>query len=171
LTLAIGGAVVAAVLVLRRLFVAGSFDPTGARAMGLHTVLLDMLLLGFTALTVVIAFKAVGNILVIALLVTPAATARLFVDRLAPMMVLSVAAALVASIGGLYVGYHAEVSPGGAIVLVSTGVFGVAWLLAPRHGLLSQQLPWERARVRREPAAAVAEVVIESRRIQTPHSS
>lgn len=171
LTLGIGGAVVAAVLVLRRLFVASSFDAAGARAMGLHTVALDMLLLGFTALTVVIAFKAVGNILVIALLVTPAATARLFVDRLVPMMAGAVGAAIAASVAGLYAGYHAEVSSGGAIVLISTGGFAVAWLFAPRHGVLAHSLPWERARARRQPAAALAEVVIESRRIREPHRS
>jgi manganese/iron transport system permease protein len=170
LTLAIGAAVVTAVLVLRRLFIAGSFDPSGARAMGLHTVLLDMLLLGFTALTVVVAFKAVGNILVIALLVTPAATARLFVDRLMPMMGGAVVAACAASIVGLYIGYHADVSPGGAIVLVSTAGFAAAWLFAPRHGVLARAMPWQRARVRREPAEAVAEVIIESRRIQEPHA-
>ncbi|MEX2225617.1 MAG: metal ABC transporter permease [Dehalococcoidia bacterium] len=170
LTLAIGAAVVASVIVLRRLFVAGSFDPSGARAMGLHTVMLDMLLLGFTALTVVIAFKAVGNILVIALLVTPAATARLFVDRLLHMMAGSVAAACMASVVGLYIGHHGDVSPGGAIVLVSTAGFALAWLFAPRHGVLSQSFPWERARLRSEPAEAVAEVIIESRRIQEPHA-
>jgi manganese/iron transport system permease protein len=170
LTLAIGVAVVAAVLLLRRLFVAGSFDPAGARAMGLHIVGLDMLLLTLTALTVVIAFKAVGNILVIALLVTPAATARLFVDRLMPMMAVAVAAACAASVAGLYIGYHGEFSPGGAIVLVSTVGFALAWLFAPRHGVLSRELPWERARVQREPAEAVAEVTIASRRIREPHA-
>jgi manganese/iron transport system permease protein len=170
LTVAIGAVVVTAVLVLRRLFIAGSFDRSGARAMGLHTLLLDMFLLGFTALTVVIAFKAVGNILVIALLVTPAATARLFVDRLMPMMAGAVATACGASVVGLYIGYHGELSPGGAIVLVSTAGFALSWLFAPRHGVLSQALPWERARVRREPAEAVADVIIESRRIREPHA-
>jgi manganese/iron transport system permease protein len=101
LTLGIGTAVVIAMLVLRRLFVAGSFDPAGARAMGLYALGLNMLLLAFTALTVVIAFKAVGNILVIALLVTPAATARLFVDRLLPMVAGAVAGAIAGSIVGV----------------------------------------------------------------------
>ena len=169
LTLAIGAAVAAAVLLLRRLFVAGSFDPAGARAMGLHTVLLDMLLLGFTSLTVVIAYKAVGNILVIALMVTPAATARLYVDRLMPMMAGAVALACAASIVGLYVGHYGELSPGGAIVLVSTAGFTLSWLFAPRHGLLSRGFPWERARLRREPAEAAVEVIIASRRIREPH--
>jgi manganese/iron transport system permease protein len=170
LTMSIGAGVVVAMLVLRRLFIAGSFDPAGARAMGLNALGLDMLLLAFTALTVVIAFKAVGNILVIALLVTPAATARLFVDRLLPMMAGAVAAAFAASIAGLYIGYHADVSPGGAIVLVSTAGFAAAWLFAPAHGVLARAMPWERARLRHEPAEAVAEVIIESRRIQEPHA-
>jgi manganese/iron transport system permease protein len=170
LTLIIGAAVVAALIVLRRVFVAASFDPAGARAMGLHTIALDVLLLGFTALTVVISFKAVGNILVIALLVTPPATARLFVDRLLPMMAGAVAAGCVSSIAGLYIADHAGISPGGTIVLIATGAFAVAWLFAPRHGVLSRSMPWTRARVRREPAEAVASVTIESRRIQEPHA-
>jgi manganese transport system permease protein len=81
-----------------------------------------------------------------------------------------VAATFAASIVGLYVGYHADVSPGGAIVLLSTAGFAVAWLFAPRHGVLSRAMPWERARLRHEPAEAVAEVIIESRRIQEPHA-
>jgi ABC-type Mn2+/Zn2+ transport system permease subunit len=136
--------------------------------MGLQTTLLDMLLLGCTALTVVVAFKAVGNILVIALLVTPAATSRLFFDRLVPMMFGAVAAGCAASVIGLYAGYHAEVSPGGTIVLASTAGFALAWLFAPRHGALHIALPSRRAL---EPAGAVAEVIIESRRIREPHGS
>jgi len=170
LTLGIGAGVVASLIVLRRVFIAASFDPAGARAMGLPTLGLDVLLLGFTALTVVISFKAVGNILVIALLVTPAATARLFVDRLAPMMAGAVALGCVSSVAGLYAAHHAGISTGGTIVLIATGAFAAAWLFAPRHGVLSQSLPWARARVRREPAEAVATVIIESRRIQEPHA-
>jgi len=169
LTVVIGGAVMVAMVAMRRVFAAAAFDPVGARAMGLPVLALDMLLLGLTALTVVVSFKAVGNILVIALLVTPAATARLFVDRLLPMMALSVALALAASVAGLYIGYHSGVSPGGTIVMASTAGFFAAWLFAPVRGVLAPYIPWERERLRHEPAEAVAEVVLASREIREPH--
>lgn len=169
MTLAIGGAVVGAVAALRRVFVLAAFDPTGARAMGLPVVALDALLLALTALTVVISFKAVGNILVIALLITPAATARLLTERLLPMMGAACALGVVASIAGLYVGYHNDLSPGGSIVLVSTGLFFAAWLAAPRHGVLTGALGLRAIDVRRDEAEAEAEVILASPQIQEPH--
>ncbi|HZP57807.1 MAG TPA: metal ABC transporter permease, partial [Dehalococcoidia bacterium] len=109
LTVAASAGVLAATLLFWRLFVMASFDPTGARAMGLPVLGIDLLMLLLTALTVVVAFKAVGNILVIALLITPAATARLFTDRLVATAVLAAAIGLAASVAGIYVGYHTGV--------------------------------------------------------------
>lgn len=171
LTLAIGAAVLAVVAWLWRLFVIASFDPVGARAMGLPVVALDVLLLALTALTVVVAFKAVGDILVISLLITPAATARLFTDRLLPTAVGAAALGSAASLVGLYVGYHQSVSPGGTIVLIATSVFFVTWLGAPRHGFIAALMArGDRALLRSEPEA-VAEVILASPGIRTPHES
>ena len=171
LTLVVGGAVAAAVLVLRRLFVVAAFDPVGARAMGLHVIGLDVLLLALTALTVVIAFKAVGNILVIALLITPAASARLLTDRLLPMMGIAAAAGVAASIVGLYIGYYREVSVGGTIVLVSAAMFTSVWLAAPRHGVISSTLARRRAAGSDDSPEAEAEVIVASRGIREPHEA
>lgn len=169
-TLAIGAGVVAAIALLRRLFVVASFDPTGARAMGLPVVALDVLLLLLTALTVVIAFKAVGNILVIALLITPAATARLLADRLLPTMVIAAALGSAACIAGVYVGYHSGISPGGTIVLISTLAFFAAWLGAPRHGILTVAIARRRGVLLGEAPEAEAEVILASRAIRSPHA-
>ncbi len=168
-TLAIGAGVVAAIALLRRLFVVASFDPTGARAMGLPVVALDVLLLLLTALTVVIAFKAVGNILVIALLITPAATARLLAERLLPTMALASALGSAACVAGVYIGYHSGISPGGTIVLISTLAFFAAWLAAPRHGIVTVAIARRRGVLLGEAPEAEAEVILASRAIRSPH--
>jgi len=171
LTLAIGSGVLAAMLLLRRLFVIVAFDPLGARAMGLPAVALDIALLLLTALTVVISFKAVGNILVIALIITPAATARLLTDRLLPMMLLAAALGSVAAVVGLYVGYHQETSAGGVIVLGATLIFFAAWLLEPRRGILTAaMIRRDGALLRAEPEAE-AEVLLASPEIRAPHEA
>jgi manganese/iron transport system permease protein len=169
LTFAIGGGVLAAMVILRRVFVTASFDPTGARAMGLPVLALDILLLLLTALTVVVAFKAVGNILVIALLITPAATARLLTDRLVPMTVLASALGVIASVAGLFIGYNEDTSAGGAIVLVSTAIFFAAWLFAPRTGVITTYLA--RRDLQLTHPEAEAEVILASPQIQTPHEA
>ncbi len=171
LTVLVGTAVIGVIVALRRLFVMASFDPAGARAMGLPVVALDVLLLTLTALTVVVSFKAVGNILVISLLITPAATARLFTDRLVPTIVLAAIMGTSASVVGLYTGYHMETSAGGVIVLVATITFFVAWLFAPRHGIVALRMARrDRALLRSEPGA-VAEVILASPEIRAPHEA
>ncbi len=169
LTIVIGGGVLATMIGLRKLFVMASFDPSGARAMGLPVLGLDVLLLLLTALTVVVSFKAVGNILVISLLITPAATARLFTDRLAAMAALAAALGALASVAGVFVGYHLDTSAGGIIVLISTGTFFAAWLLAPRHGIIALQLARADGALLRAEPEAEAEIILASPEIQAPH--
>ena len=171
LTLIIGGGVLAAIVALWRLLVMASFDPAGARAMGLPVVALDVLLLGLTALTVVVAFKAVGNILVISLMITPAATARLFTDRLAPMAALAAALGAAAGVVGIFIAYQLDTSAGGIIVLASTGAFFLAWLLAPRHGIVAQGMARRRGTLLRSEPEAVAEVILASPEIRAPHQA
>ena len=171
LTLTIGVAVLGAIAALWRLFVMAAFDPNGARAMGLPVLALDLLLLALTALTVVVAFKAVGDILVISLLITPAATARLFVDRLLPMAALASALGAAAGLAGVYLGYHTGVSAGGTIVLISTAAFFASWLFAPRHGILAAGLARrDRALLRARPEAE-AEIILASPEIRAPHEA
>lgn len=100
-----------------------SFDPTVAAAMGYPVQLLNYLLLGLIAVTIVLSIQAVGIILVVALLVTPASTAYLLTGRFFRMMLYSVALAALASVLGLYLSFYLNVASGASIVLVSTCLF------------------------------------------------
>jgi ABC-type Mn2+/Zn2+ transport system permease subunit len=125
-----GGALVAVVLLALRFghhrLLAVGFDRTGARALGVAPVAVDALLLTLLALAVLVAVQGLGNLLVVAVLVAPAAAARLLTRRLAPMMVLAVVLGAVAGIGGLYLSYYARVAAGASIA----GLLVAGWLLA-----------------------------------------
>ena len=106
--------------------------------------------------TIVVSIQAVGIILVLAMLVTPAATARLLVDRFVPMMILGAALGALYGIVGYYISYHLGWSPGGSIVLVATAVFVVAFVVSPTHGARPPAAPSPATRSaarRRGPAA------------------
>ncbi|MCQ8835778.1 anchored repeat-type ABC transporter permease subunit [Streptomyces malaysiensis] len=141
-----GDVVTVAVMGLILLLIAGavhkelvtvSLDRETATAMGLPVFALDVVLYALVTVTVVISLQAVGNILVLALLITPAACARLLTDRIGIMMALAPAIGAGSAVLGLYLSYAYNLAAGGLIVLVVTGVFIVCWLLAPRHGLLT----------------------------------
>ncbi len=123
-----------------------SFDPTVARALGLPLGRLDLLLLLLIALTAVVAVRAVGVILVVAMLVTPAATARLLANRLPAMMALGALIAAASGIVGLYAADLFQVAPGGTIVVTATLVFAVVWLLSPRGALAGRAPRFPRPR-------------------------
>ncbi|MFI1023347.1 anchored repeat-type ABC transporter permease subunit [Streptomyces olivaceus] len=113
-----------------------SLDRETARAAGLPVFALDIVLYALVTVTVVISLQAVGNILVLALLITPAACARLLTDRIGVMMTLAPVIGGLSAVTGLYLSYAFNLAAGGLIVLVVTAVFTVCWLFAPRHGLL-----------------------------------
>ena len=113
-----------------------TYDPTMAAASGVPVALVQYGLLALLALSTVVALKAVGIVLVVAMLVTPAATASLLVRRVPQIMLLGSVIGVVASVSGLYVSYYASVASGAAIVLVATALFLVALLFAPRRGLI-----------------------------------
>ncbi|MFK3983565.1 anchored repeat-type ABC transporter permease subunit [Micromonospora sp. NPDC050397] len=125
---------------LHKEFVAVSLDREMARAVGLRTFWLDLALYVMVTLAVVISVQTIGNILVLALLVTPASAARLMTDRLGVMMLLAPVIGGLSALLGLYVSWSWDLPVGGTIVLVLTAVFLTAWLLAPRHGLLARRL-------------------------------
>ncbi|MFI6349131.1 anchored repeat-type ABC transporter permease subunit [Streptomyces sp. NPDC050560] len=137
LTVAVAGLVLLLVAgALHKEFVTVSLDRETARAAGLPVFALDIVLYALVTVTVVISLQAVGNILVLALLITPAACARLLTDRIGVMMALAPAVGAVSAVVGLYLSYALNLAAGGLIVLVATGMFVLCWLLAPRHGLL-----------------------------------
>lgn len=115
-----------------------AFDATLARTLGYSVFWLDMLLLMLVTATIVVGLQSVGNILILAMVVTPAAAARLLTDRLGRMMALSGGIGAASGVVGLYISYHAGTSAGATIVLTATAVFLLCLVLAPKHGLLAQ---------------------------------
>lgn len=134
IALAILGAVVlATVAVLWKELLYSTFDPLGAAAAGLRVAWLETLFLALVALTIVISLQAIGIILVVAMLVTPAATAQLLTVRFGRMMATAVVVAIGASVLGLYVSYWLDVASGATIVLVQTAIFLAALVIRPRR--------------------------------------
>ncbi len=135
-TLLLGGAVILVVLALRKELLLTAFDPLLGQALGFSVKGLNIVLYVLVALTVVVSLPAVGNILVLSLLITPAATARLLTDRFYPMLMLSVGFAGLAGVAGLLLSYYADWAGGASIVILATLFFLAALVLSPRHGLL-----------------------------------
>jgi manganese/iron transport system permease protein len=122
--------VLTVVALLEKELVLISFDREVAESMGYPVFRLDLLLLVLIALTIVVALQAVGNVLVMALLVTPSATARLLTNRLRPMMALGALIGGLSGLLGLYASYYANVAAGATIVLVATAIFFVVMALS-----------------------------------------
>jgi ABC-type Mn2+/Zn2+ transport system permease subunit/Mn-dependent DtxR family transcriptional regulator len=115
-----------------------AFDGALATTMGLSAGLMHYALMGVTALVTVASFEAAGAIMVIALLIVPGATAQLLTDRLGWMLAVSAAVAVVASALGTLAGIRLNTNLAGMIVVVLGVEFGLAALLAPRHGVLGR---------------------------------
>lgn len=129
--------VLAAMFALHKEFVTISLDRESARALGIPVFWLDLFLYVLVTLAVVISVQTIGNILVLALLVTPAATARMLTDRLGVMMIISPLIGGMGALVGLYLSWSWDIPTGGTIVLVLTASFLLAWFFAPRQGLLA----------------------------------
>lgn len=128
-TVVIAGAVLLAfTALLHRRLVAVALDRETARASGQPLFALDIALYTMVTIAIVVSLQAVGNILVLALLITPAATARLLTDRLGVMMLLAPAIAAGSAITGLYLSYYHNLAAGGLTVLVVTSVFLSCWI-------------------------------------------
>ena len=135
----LGAIVLIVVLVLRKELLYATFDPAGAAASGLPVTRLEYLLLALLGVTIVVSIQAVGIILVVAMLVTPAASAQLLTVRFGSLMLLAVAIGIGSSVLGLYVSYWLDVASGATIVLVQTAVFLAALAVGPRTGLLARR--------------------------------
>lgn len=129
LTAVFGGMVVLVIVLLYKEFLVLSFDPTLAATLRLPARTLEYLLLVLIAVAIVVSLQTVGVALMVAMLVTPAATAYLLTRRLPVMMALSAAIAAVSGVVGLYISFYVGVASGAAIVLVCTLIFTVVWLV------------------------------------------
>jgi ABC-type Mn2+/Zn2+ transport system permease subunit len=136
-TLVVGGLTLAIVLALRRDLVLYCFDAGHARTIGLRTDVLHYLLLSLLAVTIVVSLKAVGIILVVAMLVTPGCIGYLLTDRFNRMLLVAAASAVGSGFFGVYLSFFINASTGACIVLLQAALFLVALLFAPKHGLLA----------------------------------
>lgn len=119
------------------------FDESHARAIGIRATALKVTFFTLLAGSTVAAMQTVGAFLVIALVVTPGATAYLLSDRFPRLIVIAVAIGSITSFVGVYLSYFLDGATGGVVILLQTSLFLLAFVFAPKHGLLAQ-----RARVR-----------------------
>lgn len=138
LQLAVIGFVSLAVLLLKwKDLMVTFFDESHARSIGLNTPLLKAVFFVLLSACIVAAMQTVGAFLVIAMVVTPGATAYLLCDRFSRLLILSVSIGAVTSFTGAYVSYFLDGATGGIIVTLQTLVFLLAFVFAPKHGLLA----------------------------------
>ncbi|MGC4191246.1 MAG: metal ABC transporter permease [Thermomicrobiales bacterium] len=142
----VGALVLGIIFWFRRELTMVAFDRTFAKASGLNLWFYDQLFLIVLAFTIVISLQTVGNILVLAMLVTPAATARLLSDRMIPMVILSAFIGAASGVLGLYISYYQGIPSGSGVVLIATAVFFAAYLFAPRTGIVTSRIAYRRHR-------------------------
>jgi ABC-type Mn2+/Zn2+ transport system permease subunit len=135
----VAGVTLLIVLTLRRDLLLFCFDQNHARTIGLPTRFLYYLLLSLLAATIVASLKAVGIILVIAMLVTPGCIAYLLTDRFSRMLWIAVASSVFSSLAGVYVSFFLNASTAACMVLVQALIFFLALVFAPKHGLLASR--------------------------------
>jgi manganese transport system permease protein len=135
--------VIAVLVVLRRDLLAWIFDPIHAASIGMRTNLLRYVLLAILALTVTTALQAVGVVLVVAMVITPGATAYLLTDRFDRMLVIASATSIFSCACGTYLSFFMDAATGPLIVTVQTAIFLLVFVAAPRYGLVAQRRPAE----------------------------
>jgi manganese/iron transport system permease protein len=136
----LGTVILALVAVFWKELLYATFDPLGAAASGLPVAQLEYLVLALVALTIVVSVQAVGIILVVAMLVTPAATAQLISVRYTRLMATAIVVGVGSAVAGLYLSFWLDVASGATIVLIETGLFLLAMLFG-RAGPLRSRRP------------------------------
>lgn len=132
----LGGLVILTVVAFYKEFLVLSFDPVLAATLRLPVRLLDYLMMVLIAVTIVISLQTVGVALMVAMLVTPAATAYLLTRRLPVMMALASFIGALSGVVGLVISFRFTIASGAAIVLVCTAIFLICFLLAPGRGVV-----------------------------------
>jgi len=136
LTAIFGGLVLLLVVAFYKEFMVISFDPLLAETLRIRAEFYHYLLLVMIAVTIIISLQTVGVALMVAMLVTPAATAFLLTRRMLPMMLIGAALGAASAVSGLYLSFYVNVASGAAIVLICTALFIIAFLVAPGRGWL-----------------------------------
>ena len=118
--------VIAGLYAFHRQLVYTTFDPVGATVVGIRTGLIEYVLLGLLALVIVIGIQAAGIVLVMAMLITPAAAAYLLAKRFTGVMITGALIGAISAVAGLYLSFYADLPSGPSMALVATGIFAVA---------------------------------------------
>lgn len=139
ITFGVGIVVLILIIIFYKEFLITSFDPEMAKVYGINVNLFNSLLMVLLTLVTVASLQTVGVILVVSMLVTPAATAYLLTEKMKVMLVLSAIFGGVSSIIGLYLSFKYNLSSGAIIVLVSFGFFVLAYLFSPKQGILMRK--------------------------------
>lgn len=140
ITLVTGLIVLASVYIFYKELLVTSFDPTMAEVYGLPVRLIHYFLMTLLTVVTVASLQTVGIVLVVAMLITPAATAYLLTDRLSIMIFLSAAIGASASVIGLYFSFTYNLASGATIVLAATALFFLAFLFSPKQGVIGRKL-------------------------------
>ncbi len=135
--LIIGGISAAILLVLWKDLMVTFFDEAHARTIGLHPDLLKLVFFTLLSASTVAAMQTVGAFLVVAMVVTPGATAYLLTDRFPRLLALAATIGAATGAVGAYTSYFLDGATGGVIVLLQTALFALAFVFAPKHGLLA----------------------------------
>ncbi|MCL7747218.1 metal ABC transporter permease [Halalkalibacter alkaliphilus] len=146
-TVGIGAFVLLMIIIFYRPLLLSTFDPVMAKATGVPVQLVHYLLMLLLSLVTVASLKTVGIVLVVAMLITPGATAYLLTDRLPVMLGLSALFGVIAAIGGMYYSVIYDVASGASIVLVASVLFGLAFFFSPKQGVITRK--WRAKKVQR----------------------
>lgn len=149
MTLIIGAVVLIVVVIFYKELLVSSFDETMAKAYGLPTRAIHYLIMVLLTLVTVASLQTVGVVLVVAMLITPASTAYLLTNKLWIMIVIAASIGAFSSVAGLYFSFVYNLSSGAVIVLVATFLFALAFVFAPKQGIL-----WRSLRTRKSKSVA-----------------
>ena len=134
ITIAVGLLVLLIIFLFFKQLLITSFDPLLAQAMGMPVRFYHYLLMILLTLVSVTAMQSVGTILIVAMLITPAATAYLYANSLKTMIFLSSGLGALSSLIGLFIGYTYNLAVGSSIVLTSAAIFAISFVIAPKQG-------------------------------------
>ena len=138
ITIAVALLVLTTITIFFRPLLLTTFDPTLAKSIGVKVTFYHYLLMVILTLVAVTAMQSVGTILIVALLITPAATAYLYANSLKTMIFLSSGFGALASVLGLFIGYSFNIAAGSSIVLTSALLFLISFFIAPKQSVMNK---------------------------------
>ncbi|EOH95173.1 metal ABC transporter permease [Enterococcus pallens] len=140
ITIGVAVIVLAVIVLFFKELLITSFDPLMAKALGMKVNFYHYLLMILLTLVAVTAMQSVGTILIVAMLITPAATAYLYSNSLKTMMVISASLGALSSLLGLFIGYTFNIAVGSCIVLTATSFFIISFFVSPKQNFLRKRV-------------------------------